>query len=49
MATQPHEVRAGGGPAAARAREFVGECFAFGAVCGLVVELARSTRRRRHG
>jgi hypothetical protein len=26
---------------------FVGESFAFGAVCGFVVELARSTRRRR--
>jgi hypothetical protein len=28
---------------------FVGECFAVGAVCGFVVEVARSTRRQRDG
>jgi hypothetical protein len=28
---------------------FVGECFAVGAVCGFVVEVARSTRRLRDG
>lgn len=28
------------------AARFLGECFAFGAVCGLVVEMARSTRGR---
>jgi hypothetical protein len=31
------------------AARFIGESFLFGAVCGLVVEVGRSTRWRRHG
>jgi hypothetical protein len=31
------------------AARFIGECFACGALCGLVVEMARPMRGRRHG
>jgi hypothetical protein len=47
--TSPHAMADGWTPAHSEAARFLGECFAVGAVLGLVTEMARPMRGKRHG
>jgi len=47
--TSPRAMADGWTPGHSEAARFLGECFAVGAVLGLVTEMARPMRGKRHG